>query len=330
MAARKRLTLANTVLAILIWPIWANLWPIHFWIWCVPWWGPKVEARKVGGARGRDFLGKCAARAPKGFFFLLRTRRGFTRQPKKLQTCHAHFRPRRFKNNTKIPREDTQRERRKNEISGGREKKKSEIFGPHPSGPDVSWVWAPPFGAKTHTRSRNGLAKNGLAKVGHYLSPPKKSLPPPQPPTSLPLSKKNLPKLSSPLPKKKPRSAGSVEAAAPVRTRAAKRRGWLRRRRNSNDTRFGRVGGVAGRKRRGRFGVSQTFDKFDFARCITHEDETVAAFSAAEHGGFVRAIPAPSPCFRSCVEFATNRRNATIDGFESFEQGVLVVQEDLG
>ena len=42
----------------------------------------------------------------------------------------------------------------------------------------------------------------------------------------------------------------------------------------------------------------------------------------------MRAIPAPSPCVSSCVEFATNRRNATVDGFESFEQGVLVVHEE--
>ena len=91
-------------------------------------------------------------------------------------------------------------------------------------------------------------------------------------------------------------------------------------------TRFGRVDwgkdvAVARRKRRGRFGVSHTFDKFDFAGCITHEDETVAAFSVVEHGGFVSAIRAPSSPY-SCMEFVT------ADGFESFEQGVLVVHEE--
>ena len=40
------------------------------------------------------------------------------------------------------------------------------------------------------------------------------------------------------------------------------------------------------------------------------------------------AIPAPSPCFTSYLEFATSTRNATVDGFESFEQGVLVVHEE--
>ena len=41
-------------------------------------------------------------------------------------------------NTTKIPRENPQRERRRNEISGGREQKKSAKFwAPHPSGPTL-------------------------------------------------------------------------------------------------------------------------------------------------------------------------------------------------
>ena len=63
--------------------------------------------------------------------------------------------------------------------------------------------------------------------------------------------------------------------------------------------------GSARRKRRGRFGVSHTFDKFDLAGCITHECEGVATFSVVKHGGFVSARQASSPCFSHCQELAT-------------------------
>ena len=129
----------------------------------------------------------------------------------------------------------------------------------------------------------------------------------------------------------------SVDAAEALRTRARQAQGdWFRRRRNSQRrTRFTRVDwgkdvGVAGRRRRGRLGVSHTFDKFDFAGCITHEDGTVAVFSVVEQCGFVSTIPAPSPCFSCCLEYATNRRNATVDGFESFEHGGVDVELRCG
>ena len=114
--------------------------------------------------------------------------------------------------------------------------------------------------------------------------------------------------------------------------------GWLRRRRNSQRRpRFRRVDwhkdvGIVRRKRCGRFGVSHSFDKFYFAGCITLEDETVATFGVVEHGCFLSAIPATSVHFShclSCQEFATNKRNATVDCSESFEQGVLVHEEDV-
>ena len=82
---------------------------------------------------------------------------------------------------TKIPREDPPRERRKNDISGGREKKKREILGPpptpnpsHPSGPPPFGAppfGPPPFGALTDCETTetlilatNGLAKNGFSR----------------------------------------------------------------------------------------------------------------------------------------------------------------------
>ena len=58
----KGSTLANPVLAILIWPILANFgqsnfWPIHFWIWCVSWWGPKMWGSEMwGGPNFRAFF----------------------------------------------------------------------------------------------------------------------------------------------------------------------------------------------------------------------------------------------------------------------------------
>ena len=92
--------------------------------------------------------------------------RGFTRQLPVLQ------------NTTKIPREDTQRETKRAKMEAGDEKKKKKkraptlraptLRGPHPSVPHHSgphtfrgshpslpnffWVWAPPFGAMTHTQ----------------------------------------------------------------------------------------------------------------------------------------------------------------------------------
>ena len=52
---------------------------------------------------------------------------------------------------------------------------------------------------------------------------------------------------------------------------------------------------------------SSSFDEFDFAGCIAHEDEAVATFSVVEHG-FVSEIPAPSACVRhlsTCQKFTT-------------------------
>ena len=51
---------------------------------------------------------------------------------RELQTCT--FVAPRYKNTTKIPRKDPQRERRKKENCGGRGKKKRENLAPHPSG----------------------------------------------------------------------------------------------------------------------------------------------------------------------------------------------------
>ena len=128
---------------------------------------------------------------------LLRGRRGFTRQPENSKS--AHLRAPAFKNTTKIPREDPQRERQK-ERKWERErwKKKREIWPPHPSGlptlraPTFSglgphpsnWVHgAPPFSThhrntqkkheqlisqkrkSLHTTKTLTLAKVGLAKV---------------------------------------------------------------------------------------------------------------------------------------------------------------------
>ena len=69
-------------------------------------------------------------------------------------------------NTTKIPREDTQRETKRAKMGAGEGEKSAKCWVPHPSWPHPSWpdfssVWAPPFGAMTHTRSRNGLAKVG-------------------------------------------------------------------------------------------------------------------------------------------------------------------------
>ena len=88
------------------------------------------------------------------------------------RTPNAHISGfRRFKNTTKIPREDTQREGRKKENCGGRGKKKREILGsppfgtpplrppalwaprpsgPHPSGHHFSRFGTPPYGVVPH------------------------------------------------------------------------------------------------------------------------------------------------------------------------------------
>ena len=80
------------------------------------------------------------------------------------RTPKVHIRrPQRFqtppRNHEKTP--ERQREK-KNENGGGRRKKKHEILGPRPSAPPFGvappfgaqffWVWAPPFGATTHTQ----------------------------------------------------------------------------------------------------------------------------------------------------------------------------------
>ena len=83
-----------------------------------------------------------------------------------------------FENTTKIPREDPQRERKKNEMVA----KKREIWAPHPSGPHPSGfhpsgpqrVFVLPcvfvvlsfFEWQEHSETVK-LAKVGLAKVGH-------------------------------------------------------------------------------------------------------------------------------------------------------------------
>ena len=100
-------------------------------------------------------------------------RRGFTRQPE--NSKRAHLRALALQTPPKF-HEKTPRERRKNEISGGREQKKREILGPPPSGPPPSVphpsglppLWAPtpsgphPFRLPPKTK----LAKCGLAIFG--------------------------------------------------------------------------------------------------------------------------------------------------------------------
>ena len=56
----------------------------------------------------------------------------------------AHLRVRAFKNTTKIPREDPQRETNRAKMGTGEEKKKREILGSPPLGPLL--LWASPFG----------------------------------------------------------------------------------------------------------------------------------------------------------------------------------------
>ena len=104
----------------------------------------------------------------------LRGRRGFTRQHKNSKRAHltapALQTPPKF-------HEKTSRETEKELKWAGEGKKKREILGlppfgappcgAHPSGVRFFWVWAPPFGPHhdTHT-DPNGLAQNGLAKIG--------------------------------------------------------------------------------------------------------------------------------------------------------------------
>ena len=60
---------------------------------------------------------------------------------------------------------------KKSENGDGRGERKREILSPPPfgapflRGPTFSWVWAPPCGALTHTKSRNGLPKLDWAKL---------------------------------------------------------------------------------------------------------------------------------------------------------------------
>ena len=81
---------------------------------------------------------------------------------RELQTCTFDG-PGASKHHQKTTRRHTVRDK-KSETGG------PHILGPisHPSGLHFFWVWAPSFGAMTHTRSRNGLPKldwqNGLAK----------------------------------------------------------------------------------------------------------------------------------------------------------------------
>ena len=93
---------------------------------------------------------------------------------RELQTCTFDG-PGASKHHQKTTRRHTVREK-KSETGGGRRKKKREILGLPPFGAPP--FGAPPFGARfflglgptlwamTHTRSRNGLAKIGLAQIG--------------------------------------------------------------------------------------------------------------------------------------------------------------------
>ena len=72
---------------------------------------------------------------------------------------------------TKIPRENPQRERRKNEISGGREQKSAKFWAPHPSGPPPLRAPTPPGPHPSGPHPfrpppKTKLAKCGLAKFG--------------------------------------------------------------------------------------------------------------------------------------------------------------------
>ena len=100
-------------------------------------WGPEGEgvgARRGGGPKGAgavncarlEFSGCCVKpRRP-------RSRQGFTRQP---ESPNVHIsRVPAFKNTTKIQREDRP-ERRKNEISGGRGKKRAKFWAVRRRGP---------------------------------------------------------------------------------------------------------------------------------------------------------------------------------------------------
>ena len=80
-------------------------------------------------------------------------RRGFHTTTRELQTCTVE--PRRFKNTTKIPRENPPERRRKNKKLWREREKEAPNFGhstlrgPTPSGPTFFWVGPPPLRALT-------------------------------------------------------------------------------------------------------------------------------------------------------------------------------------
>ena len=96
----------------------------------------------------------------------LRGRRGFTRQPENSKRANMRSRP--SKTPPKFNEKTTERETKKRTWWLETEKK-LEILGPPPfgappSGLDFFWVWAPPFRAMTHTRSKIGLARIGFGQ----------------------------------------------------------------------------------------------------------------------------------------------------------------------
>ena len=106
-------------------------------------WGPEMFTFGLSGCR-------------------VKPRRGFTRQPE--NSKRAQLSVRRFKHHQNSTRRPT--ERRKNEISGGREKK-ARNFRPH-----FFWVRAPPLRPhpfRAPTPSQKKLAKWGLAKFGQQI-----------------------------------------------------------------------------------------------------------------------------------------------------------------
>ena len=94
--------------------------------------------------------------------------RGFTRQPENSKS--AHLIAPGASNHQKTTRRHPERDK-KSEMWQER-KKKARIFGPPTlQGPKLwnpTWVWAPPFGAMTHTRSRNGVARIGQNWIGQH------------------------------------------------------------------------------------------------------------------------------------------------------------------
>ena len=90
-------------------------------------------------------------------------RRGFTRQPENSKRAHlsvpALQTPPKF-------HEKRPTERRKNEISGGREQKKREILGPHPFGPPPLRAPTPPGPHPSGPHPSGPPPKTKLAKCG--------------------------------------------------------------------------------------------------------------------------------------------------------------------